>query len=113
MSVRSASTATKQMGTGSPRPTRTQRTGFTATVDSSQAMWAVLGADGATDLVAAADPSRWPEVAEYDQEQLDDLLNRLHLWERNTVDARPEGTKLITGLRPDPAPLRRSGKVGR
>lgn len=54
---------------------------ITRIVTSTEARWAVLGTDGATNHLEASHPELWPSIANYNQKQLDDLLQRIHDWE--------------------------------
>lgn len=72
--------------------------GFSTTIDSSSAQWAILGTDGATDLVATIAPAQWSTIAAYDQVELDELLNYVHSWER---DIDPTGQAFPRAKRHD------------
>ncbi|MEQ3550914.1 hypothetical protein WIS52_10555 [Pseudonocardia nematodicida] len=72
--------------------------GVTRAVPREEISWAVLGTDGATDLLTDRADTAWPHIAAYDDAQLQDLLVRLHRWER---DADPNGQRLPRAKRHD------------
>ena len=71
---------------------------FVRTISRGSISWAVLGSDGATDLIAGRSGNDWREIANYSSRQLRDLLVRLHEWER---DNDPHGCQLPRAKRHD------------
>lgn len=72
--------------------------GLTVTLPADQIEWAVLATDGAADLIAHHEQPHWPEIAQYDDAALSELLDRLHRWED---DHDPYGQLLLRSKRHD------------
>lgn len=74
------------------------RHGIVRSVPAQSISWAVLGTDGATDLLAERADTDWREIAGYGDDQLRQLLVRIHEWER---DSDPNGQQLPRAKRFD------------
>lgn len=81
------------------------RHGMTRTVPQSSISWAVLGTDGATDLLAANPGTDWRAIAHRTDDQLQALLAQLQQWEQeNDPDgqrfprAKPHDDKTLVAL---------------
>lgn len=73
---------TSTAGTGSPRPTRPQRTTQSPPLSVYDLSWAVLATDGVTNPLTHLGRADWANVAATPDRQLAGLLTAAHRWER-------------------------------